>query len=170
MLKENGIWIIKFQNIEDRSWVIDNGPWLIDGVKPIALKEWEPGMKMTWSSFDSVPVWLILSDLDPIFLSQHMLSVIGSMVGAPICMDKFTTSKKRLSYARILVNVNAEEANCKEVVLIGPDETHFRQQVQMEWCPWACISCKKFGHSIDYCGKKPKVRQELKNVIRRCGK
>lgn len=147
--------------------MIDNGPWLLDGVKPIALKEWEPGMKMDWSSFNFVPVWVILPDLDPIFLSQHMLSVIGSMIGSPICMDKFTTSKKRLSYARILVNVNAEEVKCKEVVLIGPDDKQFRQSVQFEWCPWVCESCKVFGHSTAYCGRKIKLRQDQKAGVQK---
>lgn len=161
-LMRNGIWIIKFLNAEDRSWVVENGPWLIEGMKPIALNEWEPGMKMDWSSFDSVPVWTILSDLDPIFLSQHMLNVIGSMIGSPICMDKFTTQRKRLSFARILVNVNVEEAKCREILLVGPDGKQFRQSVQFEWYPWVCDSCKIFGHSTAYCKRKSKLKQNQK--------
>lgn len=124
-LRENGVWIMKFAKIEDRKWVMDNGPWLIGGFKPLMLKEWYPGTVFSWSAFDSVLTWAILPNLDPIFHSAHMLSVIGSVIGIHVCMDKRTTSKSRLPFARILVEVDAKQAKRSEVNLKGPDGKMF---------------------------------------------
>lgn len=37
--KDNGIMVLKFRTKEDRMWVLENGPWLIEGNKPLILKE-----------------------------------------------------------------------------------------------------------------------------------
>lgn len=63
----------------------------------------------------------------------------------PICMDDVTAVGKRLSYARILVYVTVEEIGKKEILLIGPDDKHYKQKIQVEWSPWACKYCKEFG-------------------------
>ena len=44
-----------------------------------------------------------------------MLSMIGSSIGVPICIDRVTTTKEKLSYAKLLVEVTVEESERKEV-------------------------------------------------------
>lgn len=45
-IKDNGVLVLKFKNAEDRSWVLNRGPWLIGGNKPLMLKEWCTGMSI----------------------------------------------------------------------------------------------------------------------------
>lgn len=37
-LQDNGVWVFKFHSIEDSLWVLENGPWLVNGFKPLILK------------------------------------------------------------------------------------------------------------------------------------
>lgn len=152
-IKENGVMVLKFKNIEDRSWVLNRGPWTIGGNKTLIIKEWSTGMKIDWSSFESIPVWVKILDIDPIFLSSsHMLNVIGNMIGKPIIKDHITNVEK-LSYARMLVEVTIEETKRSEVVLESYDGTVYKHKVEFEWLPWACDNCNIFGHSTYYCNK-----------------
>lgn len=94
-IKGNDVMVLKFKSIEDRSWVLNRVPLIIDGNKPLILKEWSTGMKIDWSLFESVLVWVKILDIDPIFLSSsHMLDVIGNMIRKPISIDHITHDGK----------------------------------------------------------------------------
>lgn len=154
-LKNNGIWVIKFKSMEDRRWVLTNGPWMIDGHKSFILKEWSTGMSIDWSSFASVPVWVKVLDIDPIFLSsKRMLEVIGNMIGKPISSDHISYEVEKLSYARLLVEVTLEDLKRKEVVLQSYDGKIYKHRVEFEWIPWNCSICNIFGHSMRFCSHK----------------
>lgn len=128
--------ILKFKSIEDRSWVLNRGPWIIGGNKTLILKEWSTCMKIDWSLFESVPVWIKILDIDPIFLSlKHMLNVIGNMIGKPIRKDHITNDVEKLSYARMLVEVTPKEAKRSEVVLENYKGMIYTHKVEFEWLP-----------------------------------
>lgn len=99
-LKDNGVWVFKFHSVEDRLWVLQNGPWIVGGNKPLILKTWKTGEAIDWASFKSVPVWAKIVDIDPMLLSSnHMPEVIGNMIGKPISIDRITHEVEKLSYA-----------------------------------------------------------------------
>lgn len=90
-VKDNGVMVFKFNSVEDRLWVLKNGPWLMAGNRPLIVKEWCTGMPIDWTSFQSIPVWAKVLDIDPMFLSSsHMLDVIGNMIGKPLSKDRIT--------------------------------------------------------------------------------
>lgn len=165
ILKSNVIWIFKFGSTEDRDWVETNGPRIIDGIKPLTLKIWETGMNISWDVFEAILVWIILPNLDPVFYSYRMLSAIGSMIGIPVCMDNFTTSKRIISYARILVKVTVEEARRKVVMLEDSNGKRYIQEVIFEWIPWFCTHCGIFGHRTDRC-RNHRGREAVKDNLK----
>lgn len=74
---------------------------------PLLLKQWGPGMKLDVKSLQTLPIWIKLPDLDLQFWTVNMLSRIASMVGKPCGIDKLTRDRVGLSYARIMVEVDA---------------------------------------------------------------
>lgn len=153
-IKENGVMVLKFKTIEDRSWVLNRRPWIIGGNKTLILKEWTTDMKIDWSLLESIPVWVKILDIDPIFLSSnHMLEVIGKMIGKSVSIDLITKDVEKLSYARLLVEVTSEEAKRVEVVLESYNGTVYKHKIEFEWMPWSCDNCKVFGHSTHYCNR-----------------
>lgn len=163
--KGNGVFIFKFKTEAQRDWVLLNGPWEIEGSKPITLKKWCIGMPICWEVFEKIPVWTCLPDIDPALCNSHMLGKLGSAIGTPICMDNITATCERLSYARILVEVTAEEAQRKELEIEHCDGKIVHQRVNFEWLPWSCSSCRRFGHTKDRCAKFPVVRKAGGNAV-----
>lgn len=103
-------------------------------------------------SFRSVPIWVKILDIDPIFLSsKHMPDVIGNMIGKPISTDHITFEVEKISYARMLVEVNLEEVKRKEIMLESYNRTIYKHKVEFEWIPWMCSNCNVFGHSPRFC-------------------
>lgn len=160
-LKKNGVMVFKFKTKEDHHWVLHNGPWLIRGTKPLLLKEWKTDMSIDWKSFESVPLWVKILDIDPIFLSsKHMLEVIGNMIGKPISTDHISNEVEKISYARILVEVMVKEVKRKEVVLESYDGMVYNHKVEFEWIPWHCKNCDTFGHTHTFCLAREIVKNE----------
>lgn len=143
--------VFKFGSTKDRLWVLENGPWLVGGNKSPIVKEWCTGMPIDWTSFQSVPVWAKILDIDLMLLSlNHMIKVIGNMIGKPLSVDRIIKEVEKLSYALILVEVTLEESKRREVLLESYKGTIYKNKVEFEWIPMSCEKCQLFGHSTQY--------------------
>ncbi|XP_074278545.1 uncharacterized protein LOC141602132 [Silene latifolia] len=71
-----------------------------------------------------VPVWVIFPNLDPCFWSKSALSKVASFVGKPICADELTTTKSKIVFARILVEVDLSKDLPKGMALHTPYRGH----------------------------------------------
>lgn len=152
--RDNGVYVFKFAKEADRDWVLEKGPWYLEGTKPILLQEWSPGNPIDWEVFGAIPTWVCFPNIDPSLVSVHMLSKLGSAVGKPVCLDEYTASGRQVSYARVLIEVSAEETAIKEVVIERPDGTTTMQKVVFEWLPPSCQECKQFGHAHSTCPQR----------------
>ncbi|GKA52512.1 putative reverse transcriptase domain-containing protein, partial [Tanacetum coccineum] len=89
IMNECGLYFFKFKAEEGMQFVLENGPWLVDG-KSLFVKK---NGKRAWN--------------------VEGISRLASMIGNPIIMDRITTSMcekayGRASFARVLVEVDAE--------------------------------------------------------------
>ncbi|XP_043717563.1 uncharacterized protein LOC122665474 [Telopea speciosissima] len=115
------------------------------------LRPWSPDVCLERVDLCSVPVWVSLPNLTFHFWSSEALSSIGSVIGKPIITDKMTRSMERLSYARLCVEVSANEELPLSVPVYGDGGFVFNQRVVYDWKPPLCVHCKVFGHMIDAC-------------------
>ncbi|XP_074313849.1 uncharacterized protein LOC141649045 [Silene latifolia] len=122
--------------------------WNINGY-PLVFKPWSPTVAEELSVVISVPVWVLFPNLDPCFWSQSALSKVASFVGRPICTDEPTTNKSKIAFARILVEVDLSQDLPKGMCRYP--------NIEYEWVPHFCHTCKKIGHTQDRCNRnKPK--------------
>lgn len=64
-------------------------------------------------------------------------------------MDKATTAKTRVAYARICVRIKADEELPSFVTITDEFGVDINPEVHYEWVPPQCLRCKSFGHNCD---------------------
>lgn len=99
------------------------------------------------------------------FWTKTGLSYVASAVGRPLHTDKLTAIKKRISYARVCVEVEASEELVKDFYLQCENGEWVTVYADYEWKPAICTSCRVFGHSTVSCGKKTASQEGTKQVV-----
>ncbi|KAL2250232.1 UNVERIFIED_CONTAM: hypothetical protein Sindi_2496900 [Sesamum indicum] len=92
------------------------------------------------------PIWATLPSLPLECWHPNTLGKIGSRLGTPIAMDSLTMKMEQVSYARILVEVDASKNLIDEVEFVMPNGITRKQPVVYEFTPKFCTACNKFGH------------------------
>lgn len=129
---EDGYFLLKFHSLDDRDQVFRNGPYTIHGV-PMILKEWNKYFDFKRDMMRTLPVWVKLPNLPLYLWNPKSLGKIGSVLGSPVCTDECTSQKFRVSYARILVEVDIT-TKVQESIKIRDDEGQvITQPIEREW-------------------------------------
>ena len=102
----SGWFVFKFQSEEDRRAVLNGGPYFVYGTNLI-LKILPRCFRFEGEDVSSVPIWIQLPGLPLDCWNARSLGKIVSKVGKPITTDRLTLTKERLSFARVLVEVDA---------------------------------------------------------------
>lgn len=142
---EEGYFIMKFKTIEDRDAVTRNGPYTIYNMT-MFLREWTSGFSLKDDMLRAVPIWIKLPRLPLHLWGAKNLGKIGSALGKPLFTDECTAHKLRVSYARILVEVDITKKLRDFITIKDLKEKVIKQPVEYEWKPLFCEKCKKMGH------------------------
>lgn len=162
-IHKSGWLIFRFEELAEKERVLQGGPYLIYG-RPLILKDLPPLFEFGACTHSEIPVWITLPGLPIDLWNAKALGRICSMVGDPICTDAMTSKKERLSYARVLVNVDLEKDLVKEIRINLPNGKVRSQYVSYESLPKFCSFCKMMGHATEFC-KKAKLVEEAKASI-----
>jgi len=99
-------WLIfKFATEADKLNVLSEGPYLIYG-RPLILRAMPEYFDFSSSDMHTIPVWVKFPNLPLKCWSIKCLFKIASVLGKPVQSDMLTSTISRLSYARVLVEVN----------------------------------------------------------------
>jgi len=152
-------WIVfKFLSEEDRLKVLDGGPYFAYG-RNLMLKIMPRCFRFGGEDVAIIPVWIQLPDLPLDCWNARALSKIASRVGKPITTDKLTRTKERLSFARVMVEVDASKELVTTVEMRLPTGEVYHQLVVFEFIPKYCRKCKTFGHVEGDCNKESVERK-----------
>ncbi|KAL0315114.1 UNVERIFIED_CONTAM: hypothetical protein Scaly_2890200 [Sesamum calycinum] len=91
---------------DDRQRVLAGGPYFVYG-RPLILKAMLDCFEFKEQSISLTPVWATLPSLPLECWHPNALGKIGSKLDTPIAMHSLTLKMERVSYARILVKVDA---------------------------------------------------------------
>ncbi|XVF45641.1 hypothetical protein PTKIN_Ptkin02bG0223100 [Pterospermum kingtungense] len=109
---------------EVRDWILEGGPWHIHN-QLLIVKKWKPG-----------------------------IGYLASAIGMPLYMDKVTARWKRLAFARVCLEIKADQEIPNSIDLVLRNKL-VHVQVSVPWLPLHCSKCKIFGHANQNCVKKP---------------
>lgn len=154
-IHESGWLVYRFKNIEDKLAVLANGPYLIYG-RPLILKVMPEYFNFGRDEMSCVPVWVKLPNLPLKCWSPRCLAKIASKLGTPIQSDQLTFNMTRISYARVLVELNLLADLKSSIVINLPNGSTLNQPVIYETLPRFCTSCKVLGHKTGACIPPPK--------------
>lgn len=104
-----GYYLFQFEDEEDCTAVM-NMSWFFNS-KPLVLRVWSSNFDIDESSLDMIPTRIQLPDVGLEYWSLKTLDKPASKVGRPICTDRLTATKGRISYPRILVDVSTKVAD-----------------------------------------------------------
>jgi hypothetical protein len=102
---ELGWLVYRFKSEEDKLAVLQGDPYLVYG-RPLILRPMTQYFDFSSEEMSRVPVWVKLLNLPLICWSSICLSKIASVLGKLIQCDKLTFNMARLSYARMLVEID----------------------------------------------------------------
>lgn len=82
------------------------------------------------------------------------------MIGTPICTDKLTTQEARVSYARMLIEMDVSQA-LPETVWIEVAEGKIREQtLYYDWHPSFFQDCLKIAHDTEKCNNQDEKEKQ----------
>ncbi|KAA0025860.1 DUF4283 domain-containing protein [Cucumis melo var. makuwa] len=90
------------------------GSWHLGG-KPMLIEKWTLGIILESFGFNSVPVWIRLGKIPMELWTEAGLTIVASVVGKPITLDLATKEKRRLSYARVYVELDVDSPMLAEI-------------------------------------------------------
>jgi len=151
-IHESGWLVYKFQNEEDKFSVLCGGPYLVYG-RPLILRPMSEYFDFSISEMSQVPVWLKFPNLPLKCWTPRCLSKLASVLGKPLQCDKLTATKERVSFARVLVEIDLLADRRSSINITLPNGNTHIQRVIYETLPKFCQHCKVLGHSTGTCSK-----------------
>ncbi|XP_070055462.1 uncharacterized protein [Nicotiana tomentosiformis] len=151
--------LIGFNLEEDKNKIIQQGPYTYCN-RPMILKQRVPNFQMSKEVTRTVPIWVIFPGLPIQFWTKENLGRIASYLGKPICSDKLTAERDRISYARMLIEMDIFQ-ELPNTLLIEESESKYREQaLDYEWKPSFCEGCFQIGQHANNCEKVLSVMQQ----------
>jgi len=88
------------------------------------------------------------------------LSKIGSALGKPLYADECTSGFGRISYARLLIEMDVNNPLPRHVEILDPNGGGMQQRMQYDWEPIYCTTCCIVRHSCTELHKKEQRNEE----------
>ena len=123
-LHEEGYYIIKFKNLSDMNEILYSGPYTINN-RPIILKQWCSDFDFGKGFLAEIPLWVNFPKLPLNCWGVGSLSRIASAIGVPLFADECTTKQTRISYARMLIEVNVTKPIPQQITVMDPNGRTF---------------------------------------------
>ncbi|GKA47275.1 zinc knuckle CX2CX4HX4C containing protein [Tanacetum coccineum] len=159
-MSHHGMFLFQFETKAGMEKVMEGGPWRINLV-PIILKEWKPNTLLKKEEVYTVPLWVKMHNVPIVAYSKVGLDVIAA--------------KGRSDYARALVEISAESPLVNSVdveIPLDEDNGHVmvKVDIEYEWQPPRCGTCKVFDHLEAVCPKKQAIYPKKSSATEDKGK
>ena len=154
-LHDAGYFVVHFATMDDRNEVLFGGPHSFNS-KPIIVKHWTPDFYFHKEVLRVIPIWVRFPNLPLNCWTPDSLSRVGSLLGVPLFADECTTKQLRVSFARILIELDVTKTLPSTVAIEDPNGRVIAQPVTYDWLPPFCKKCNRVGHM---CADKPPGKQ-----------
>ena len=146
---DSGIYFFTFSCEEKRDAVLEGGPWYIAG-QPLILQPWRPNLRLDKKNAHTIPIWVNIYGVPLELWNPKGISFITSYIGKPLRVDRVTASRRRITYARVCVEVSGDLDLIDKFTIEtedGQGNTSLLDiDVEYQWKPLRCSSCSTFGH------------------------
>ncbi|CAK8544545.1 unnamed protein product [Lathyrus sativus] len=133
--------------------VLMKGPYTIRNMLML-LAEWKPNFNLKNDMMRTIPIWIKLPQLPLHLWGAKNRAKIASVLRTPLMTDECTANRYRISYARVLVEIDITQAVITEIAITDEKGEKMQQQVEYEWRPPYCTKCQRIGEKCEE--KQPK--------------
>lgn len=98
--------------------------------KPITLKAWSKNFDFSANVLTTIPIWVKFHNLPLNCWIQGALSRINSALGNPLFPDDCTIKVDRISYACVLIEMNATQILPKVLSVKDPSGRMFERKLE----------------------------------------
>ncbi|CAO2827728.1 unnamed protein product [Amaranthus hypochondriacus] len=158
---DEGYYILQFHSERECEEILLGGPYFLNRA-PIVVKKWSVKFDFKDEILRVIPVWVRLPSLPLHCWGEETLSRIVSAVGVPIMTDECTAKQLKISYARILVEVDITKNFLEDIKVRDNLGREFFQKAIPEWRPYFCHKCNKVGHECKEGDEAPIKRTRFK--------
>ncbi|XP_048501638.1 uncharacterized protein LOC125497954 [Beta vulgaris subsp. vulgaris] len=151
------IFVVRFRSVEKRDKILNGSIPFFDH-KPVILKAWNPEVDIQREEIRTLPIWIQLK-LDFKYWGEQCIFKIAKSIGKPIKLDQATIKREKLQYARMLIEVQLNQVFPEKIVFLNEMDNIMEVEVNYEWKPVTCASCKGMGHTQKEC-RKPEVKKK----------
>ncbi|XP_057250082.1 uncharacterized protein LOC130591164 [Beta vulgaris subsp. vulgaris] len=126
------------------NWNLGNEPQMFkheEGYFVVKMGSREASFNFHNEVLKVIPIWIKLPNLPLNCWSEDSLSRIGSLIGVPLYADECTSKALRVSFARILVEMDVTREVKKMVKIADPNGQTIVQPVLYDWLPAYCKKC-----------------------------
>lgn len=117
-LLKPGIFLFEFKSGEQKLDALSRS-WTFYHKYPIIFKPWNVDTTVDQLQIETQPILIQFPELPPRYWPPKVLGKMVSFIGKPVSTDRLTANRKKLEYARVLVDVNKN-------LTVLPDEIPIR--------------------------------------------
>ncbi|KNA03835.1 hypothetical protein SOVF_205340, partial [Spinacia oleracea] len=129
-LHDEGYFIFQFSSKKDRDVVLMAGPYSFFN-RQVIVKPWAAKFNFQEEILRVIPLWVRLPNLPLNCWGSDSLSRIGSVIGVPLFADECTSKQLRVSFARLLIEVDVTKPVQRQVLVQDPSGVTFTQPIAM---------------------------------------
>ncbi|GJV56489.1 putative reverse transcriptase domain-containing protein [Tanacetum coccineum] len=145
--------------------VISQSIWYVEG-KPMRVFKWRPRFHVDHEP-STVPVWFRFPKLLIYLYRKDAMFEIAKLIGRLLRIDSATDLGKRLSVARIQIEIDLLKSLPDTIwVALGEDFGFWQKVEPYEKLPSYCSFCWHLGHSQTTChGKHPELKPTMEKHV-----
>lgn len=174
---QSGWVIFRFSNKDDLEKILAEDPYFIYG-RTLLLRSLPENFCFQEEDYSIVPTWVQLHNLPLQCWNTRAISRIASKLGKPLCVDNMMLERKRISFARVPIEMDTSVKPLEQFDVKFPSGVIYTQYVHYENMPKFCNHCYLFGHlrenyryintpstsGTETHGGKTKVQSEKMNI------
>ncbi|XP_060200097.1 uncharacterized protein LOC132628318 [Lycium barbarum] len=153
----DGYFVVRFAKEEERDMVMCVGPHMLNN-RTVIIKPWTGDFNFHYEILTVIPLWIKLPNLPLNCWGYTALSKIGSALGRPLYADACTTLNSRITFARILMEMEITRPLLDKIKVQDPKGKVYDQRVWYDWKPSYCSTCLQVGHD---CAMKQNHKQPV---------
>ncbi|GLJ25554.1 hypothetical protein SUGI_0489350 [Cryptomeria japonica] len=158
---ENGFYLVIFPTTLDRDWILENGPFFVEG-KGFIIISWKPNFNTHEELINIVLIWLKLPGLPQEYTDLETLRRIGNNLDEFVMREEVIDASDFIIFSRLCINWQLIH-NLLDTIEIKSGSGIWKQKIILEEAMESCTKCKVITHSTGSCKDVDKGKQVMQN-------
>lgn len=146
------LFLFEFTCAEDKNKILEADSIIMNG-KLFIIKKYDPTISNVSGNIKKVPVWVKFYNIPTFAWSKYGINWISSMIGRLMCLDEMMESKRRIRYAKCLIEIQPDQELHDDFLVETVEGGVQRVYVEYQWKTAICCKCNSFGQLEDSCDK-----------------